>query len=157
MTNEEQPPEKNDVFLRVTKTELWVIRTAGAAIIAALGWIGVQFQTALIHIAEIRRELEIVKPADILSAVHELESISITATEVAAIVRNESPWQEDREAWQAWRIEIEKRIEALATLERATAENLRTLTTSRWRMDDMRSWAERLKRDNENLKVPKVE
>lgn len=133
--------ETRGAMLQISQTELWVIRSAGAAIIAVLGWIGVQFHTALIHVAEIRAELAVVKPADMLAAVHKLEKISMTQSEVVSIVREHGPWPEDRPGWRDWRQSVEQRLISLTSLQRANAEAIRVGTADRWSHSDMVSYA----------------
>ena len=127
----------------ISKVELWVIRTAGACLIATLGWIGVQFQTALVHIAEIRKELDVVKPADILAAVNDLEKHSLTKAEVESIVKSSAPWLAVAGEWRQWKLEIEKRL-----------HSIEIRTNDRFTRTDMREWLLLLKRNNNSLEVP---
>lgn len=138
------------VVVSLTKTELWVIRSAGAAILAVLGWIGVQFHGAVIHIAEIRKELELVKPADVLDAVRHLEQISLTEEEVARIISTESPWEEDRKDWERWQAEVIAWKGTVVTALQA----LQGRSGDRWTKTDHDLFLRRLKELNPDLRLP---
>lgn len=128
--------EQEPAVFSVSKMELWVIRTGGALIITALGWIGVQFQQALIHVAEIRKELEIVKPVDILRAVTALEKHTLTEHDVKRILQENSVWVEEKGKWEEWRYEVTEK------------------TKDRFTATEFKHWKNRLKDLNPDLNVP---
>lgn len=97
----------------VSAIEMWIIRIVGMILVSVLGWIGVQFQTALLHIAEIRKELEITRPADVLDAVRELERVALTKDEVREIVVDKAQWPAERDDWFEWRGRVEHRLNGL--------------------------------------------
>lgn len=115
---------------------MWVIRLAGSAMLAILGWIGAQFQTALIHVAEIRRELEITKPAEIVKALHELRKETLTSEQIQAIIQTNSPWTRDSTDWVMWRNKIDLQ------------------TSDRFRKTDMQKWLDALRETNPDIHVP---
>ena len=132
----------DETHVHISKAELWVIRSVGGALLAVLGWIGVQAQDAVVQLAEIKRELEITKPADVLAAVNHLERVSLTKSEVSAIIRDESPWSEVKKDWDDWRRDIQR------YMDRATDD--------RWRATDMRSWIRSLQKANPALDIPDI-
>lgn len=132
-------PDDN-THIHISKAELWVIRSVGGALLAVLGWIGVQAQDAVVQLAEIKRELEITKPADVLEAVNHLERISLTKSEVSTIIRNEAPWNEVKKDWDDWRRGIQRYVDRS--------------TDDRWRAGDMRSWIRALEKANPDLDIP---
>lgn len=69
--------------------------------------------TAVTAIATIKRELEIVRPRDVLEAVNTLAQSSLQREQVAAICRAESPWRQDRPDWREWRKEVSVRLRSL--------------------------------------------
>lgn len=146
----------SEVKIHVTRLEMWILRTGMAATVAVLGWIGVQFKEALVHVAEIRKELEIVKPADILAAVHDLDKRSLTRDQVRIVVQESAPWGKVEGEWNGWRLAIEKQVYTLAEYQRVQAESAKTAAADRFTRTQMRGWASRLKDQNQEIKVPEV-
>ena len=137
-------PTKRSPFkvIALSRLELWVIRAAGACVLTTLGWIGVQFQEALVHVAEIRKELDITSPADVKAELAILEKKTLSIEDVENAVYRASPWLEVRHEWEEWRRAVE------IALDRKTRDRLFR--------SEILEWIKELKAHNSNLTIPEL-
>lgn len=140
--------------VEITSLELWVLRAAGALIVACLVWVGSSLQATLVAVAEIRKELDITKPADVLEAVHKFEGMAVTREQVQKLIDSTAPWYRERSEWLTWRGTIES-FKSSATKEiTETRDYIRESSEDRFKKADFLSWLRRFERDNPTLKVP---
>lgn len=66
-----------------------------------------------VEMAQVRSELDVVKPADVLSAVHEMSLNTVSRQELREAIKETAPWANDRESWTRWRQEVDKQIREL--------------------------------------------
>jgi len=118
--------DRKKQLVEVSQLEMWVIRGFGLGLLAFLGWFASSFQTVLIDIAEIRKELEVVKPSDVLAAVRSIEKEQVTRADVEQIVQNQH---------HVWRVQME-----------GTVKDLIERIDKLWKRSDMQEWAYRLER-----------
>jgi len=126
----------------LSRLELWVIRAAGACILTILGWIGVQFQEALIHVAEIRKELDITSPADVKHELQVLEKKTLSIEDVESAIYKASPWLAERQEWEDWRRLVE------ISLDRKTRDRIFR--------SEILDWIKELKKHNPNITIPEL-
>jgi hypothetical protein len=114
--------------------EKWIMRGVCGVTVLMAGYIGKDLAESVkelkkeinvsnVQMAEVRRELDIVKPADILRAVNELEKRRLTRAEVQLIVEQNAPWTRDK-ALMEERIRVVQQNIALI-LEKLRAGTLR--------------------------------
>lgn len=139
--------EDGSTQIQVSQMEMWAIRGIGVLLLGLMSWAATniresteQMQQATLAIAEIRTELKLTKPQDVLQALHQLERIVPSTPEIQALVRAQSPWTEVREDWREWRTEVK------AELSKRTADRI-------YRQEVQR-WIAQLKNDNPDLKIP---
>lgn len=146
--------DKEGTSIYVSHLEMWAIRGIGVILLGLISWIGSeiresanQMQQATLAIAEIRTELAITKPADILAAVNQLERIVPSRDEIKAIVATETPWTKVRDEWRAWRVTIEASVKVLA-------ESITTASRDRIYRREVISFIDSLRRANPELTIP---
>lgn len=167
MASPQPPPVQKSGFSKVkgetltitiSTLELWVLRLFGALVVSALlaicgiGW-GMYNK-----VEKLNTTLEIVKPADILVAVHELERSTLTTEEVEAIITRTAPWSKVQNEWRSWRLDMERRNNLNATAIETLAETLQTSTDDRIRKSQIKAWIREFKALNaEKIEVPNLE
>jgi len=66
-----------------------------------------------VSIARVEKELDTVKPRDVLAAVHESSRNMVTRAELREAIRETAPWANDKEQWLRWREGVDRKIREL--------------------------------------------
>lgn len=140
--------------VQIGKAEMWMLRALGTAILAFLGWIGTQFHAQLIHVAEIRKELEVASPVKMMATINTIEAKMVTEEDVTRLVRHGTPWQEERGEWLLWKSEVIAWKKVIADSVSRLDKLLELRTANRWTAEDMHRWAIELERQNPAIKIP---
>lgn len=106
--------------------EKWIIRMIGSILSVSFLFMftilydmSESIQQATLDVATIRKEMELVKPSDILKTVNEMAKRSLRQSDIEKIVRESAPWKEDKRSWERWRSSVEDRISDLETRKRS--------------------------------------
>jgi len=102
-------------IVQVSKVELWFGRGLMGIVTAVLVWVASTLQNTQVQMAEVRKELEITKPSEVLAAVNALDRKVLGKEDIKSIIIENSPWNFASKDWETWKLETEKR---LYTLER---------------------------------------
>lgn len=106
---------------KIQLAEKWIIRIVFFIVIACMGYIGRNITTSIedlkqsvvvatVQVATIKKELELVKPTDVLSALNQLEKTRLRKEDVELIVSTHSPWINERKNIEERIYRMEERI-----------------------------------------------
>lgn len=93
--------------------EKWAIGLFGAALILLLGWLAKTVNSLASDVAELKTELRLTAPADVLEEVRRLRRETMTRAEIKEYVPLVAPWANQEKEWNTWRRQTDSNLEKL--------------------------------------------